>query len=427
MARGRTTTSGERLLEKFRDNVRQARSLRLSSIHIEDDRIEPGTITLRGRRVHNFGDCSYLGLGTDPRLRAGASQALDRYGTSYSSSIAYAAVPLYRELTDRFEAMLGAAVVLAPTTTLAHAAALPVLVRSDDLVLMDAAVHNSVQMATQLLVATGVDVRTVPHADTATLERMVTAACDEAAGRVWYLADGVYSMSGATAPFGELAAMLDRHPDLWAYVDDAHGLSWRGLHGRGLALDEMGWHDRLVISAGLAKSFGSAGGLVASSDRELMDYVALCGPPLSFGGPMTPPTLGANLASADIHLSDELPELQRKLDGRIALANESARQTGVPLVSVDHTPIFFVPVGRMDTMFEIVDDLIEDGFYLNGAMWPIVPHRRAGLRFTVTNALREGAIEDLLARIRHHLERHDLLERVSIDLRGDEPVVDLAD
>jgi 7-keto-8-aminopelargonate synthetase-like enzyme len=425
MSRARTTTGADRLLAVFRDNVRQTRDRGLSNIHIEDDVIAAGRITVRGREVHNFGDCSYLGLGTDPRLREGAKRAIDRFGTSYSSSIAYTAVPLYRDLKERMEAMLGVPAALAPTTTLAHCSALPVLVRSGDVVLTDSAVHNSVQMACQLLTATGIEVRPVPHGDGEALTLAIETALAETTSNVWYLADGVYSMSGRAAPFSLLSTLLDTHDRLFAYVDDAHGFSWRGVHGRGLAIDSMGWHDRLVIAVGLAKGFGSAGGVVATANGELIELIEMVGPPLSFGGPMTPPTLGANVASADIHLSDEISTLQQRLAQRIDLTNRTAASLGIPFVSFDHTPIFFTEIGRMDVMLELVDAMLENGFYINGAMWPIVPHRRAGLRFTVTNSIEPEAIVSMLEHLQRHMARTDTLDRVAIDLRSTDPQIDL--
>jgi 7-keto-8-aminopelargonate synthetase-like enzyme len=419
----RTTTSADRLLALFRDNARRVHARGLSHMRIEDDIIQPGRITLDGRTVHNFGDCSYLGLGTDPRLAAAAKAAIDRFGTSYSSSIAYTAVPLYTDLKERMTELMGAEVAIAPTTTLAHAAALPVLVRAGDLVVMDSAVHNSVQMAAQLLTASGIEVRTTPHGDLDAVERLAEHA-SSSDGSIWYLADGVYSMSGASAPFKEIRRLLETHPNLWAYVDDAHGLSWRGVHGRGLALSHMDWHPRLLVSAGLAKGFGTAGGIVAGTDPEMIELVEVCGPPLTFGGPLTPPTLGAAVASADIHLSDEIIELQREVSERVDIVVEGSADLGLPLASTDPTPIFFVPVGRTDLMIEIGEKMVADGFYLNPAAWPAVPHRRAGLRFTVTASQPVDAISDMLTCLQSHLHAAGVLDRLVVDLRADEPAVE---
>lgn len=420
----KTTTSADRLLTLFRENARRVHARGLSHMRITDDVIEPGRIHLDGHSVANFGDCSYLGLGTDLRLADGAKRAIDRFGTSYSSSIAYTAVPLYTELKERFETLMGASVALAPTTTLAHAAALPVLVRGGDIVLMDSAVHNSVQMSTQLLAASGIDVRSVLHGDISTLETMIEQAAADTEGAVWYLADGVYSMSGAAAPFEHLVELLDIYDRLRIYVDDAHGFSWRGRHGSGLALDRMGWQDRLFISAGLAKGFGSAGGIIASRDSDAIELIEVCGPPLTFGGPLTPATLGASIVSADIHLSAEIDERQAALAERIQQVVARGAELQLPLVAQDDTPIFFVEIGRTDMMIDIGEAMVTDGFYLNPAAWPAVPHRHAGLRFTVTNHLPLPTIDTMLERLAAHLSSAGVLDRLVIDLRGQDPVID---
>jgi len=411
----------------FKSNVRSARDRGLSNIHIEDHELSPGRIAVDGRLVHNFGDCSYLGIGRDPRLAAGARDAVDRYGTSYSSSIAYTALPLYRDLRDRLELMMGVGVVLAPTTTLAHASALPVIVRPADAVIMDSAVHTSVQMASQLLTASGVEVTTVHHHDFDTLKRTIGEAEARDAAHIWYLIDGVYSMSGEPAPFATLRQLLDEHPTLWSYVDDAHGFGWTGEHGRGLTIAETGWHDRMVVTAGLSKSFAAGGGIIASPDRDLLETIELCGPPLSFGGPIAPAVLGAGVASADLHLSEEIIPLQTSLIERIDATNVTARQVGLPLVSFDRTPIFFAECGSMATMFTLVERMLDDGFFVNGAMWPVVPHGHAGIRFTITNSIPQDVIDAMVGRLAHHFGQVVGSESLTIDLRSGEPVIDVSE
>src|SRR5688500_11893617 len=64
---------------------------------VEDDVLDGRHVTVHGQRLVNFGSCSYLGLETDPRMKAAVRLAVDRYGTQFSSSRAYASAPLYRE------------------------------------------------------------------------------------------------------------------------------------------------------------------------------------------------------------------------------------------------------------------------------------------------------------------------------------------
>ena len=110
---------------------------------------------------------------------------------------------------------MDANVVLAPTTTLAHFSALPVLVRPGDDVLVDAAAHASVQTATQLLQANGIPVRTVPHNDLGAVESILSE--HSGPGRVWLLIDGVYSMHGDLAGLAIVQAIAEAHGGRAAY------------------------------------------------------------------------------------------------------------------------------------------------------------------------------------------------------------------
>ncbi len=351
-------------------------------------------MTLRGDRVLNFGLCSYLGLGDDPRVKVAAKEAVDKYGASYSSSIAYTAVPLYGELRERMQSIFGAGVVITGTTTLGHLTALPVLVMPGDRVLVDAQTHSSVMTATQMLQAGGVSVTPMAHNDINLLESVI--ADDSESRRIWYMTDGVFSMGGDTSPAEDLMNLIDRHERLHLYVDDAHGFGWAGEHGRGQYLERVGWHDRVVVIVGLAKSFGSVGGVVASTNAEFVEDIELCGPALTFGGPIPPPNLGASIASADIFLSPEITEKQQHLMERMRLVNKLAGEMGLELASLDETPLWFLDVGDVKDMMRLTSAMRDKGYFLNGAGFPVVPYGHAGLRFTVTLDLSLAQVEDML-------------------------------
>jgi 7-keto-8-aminopelargonate synthetase-like enzyme len=191
-------------------------------------------------------------------------------------------------------------------------------------------------------------------------------------------------MQGMTAPADGLRSLLDSRENLWIYCDDAHGMGWSGTHGRGQFLERAGWHPRLVMAYGLAKSFGTMGGVVAAQDRDLIELVEMTGGPMIFGGPLTPPTLGASIASADIHLSDELPVLQAELVERIRLVNDYSEEIGLPLVSRQETPLFFVEIGPVMSTISAGAAMLRKGYFLNAAVFPAVPRNQGGVRFTVT-------------------------------------------
>lgn len=136
------------------------------------------TLSLDGRPVLNFGSCGYLGLEFDPRLQAGVSEAVRRYGTQFASSRIYIQAPPYAELEHYLGEMFGGHVLVAPTTTLGHAAALPVLVGPQDAVIVDQQVHQSVQMAVDHLRCQGTVIKMIPHSDINQLEAALAQHAD---------------------------------------------------------------------------------------------------------------------------------------------------------------------------------------------------------------------------------------------------------
>ncbi|HUG07663.1 MAG TPA: aminotransferase class I/II-fold pyridoxal phosphate-dependent enzyme [Acidimicrobiia bacterium] len=424
MSKSQAHTRSNRAVEQFLRYTRLARQLGISRQLIEDDEFHGDTIVLRGQEVGNFGLCSYLGLGDDPRLIDAAIDAVSRYGNSYSSSAAYTALPLYGDLRERFEAMLGAPVVIAASTTLAHMSALPILVREGDTVAIDAHAHASLLGVIPSLSANGATVHHLSHSDLDTLEELA----DDAPGRTWYLFDGLYSMKGVTAPAEDLRAMLDRHQELWLYCDDAHSFGWSGGSGGGQFLERAGWHERIVMTYGLAKSFGTMGGIVANPDAELMEIVETVGGPMIFGGPLPPGTLGASIASADIHLSDELPGLQEDLMERIRLVNRLSEELGLPIASREETPLWFCEIGPALSAISVGVSMLEKGYFLNAAVFPAVPRNQGGVRFTVTRYNGIDQIEEMLTTLNDVRLAHEDGENV-IDLTAleDEPAIDSAE
>jgi 7-keto-8-aminopelargonate synthetase-like enzyme len=202
--------------------------------------------------------------------------------------------------------------------------------------------------------------------------------------RVWYLADGVYSMHGDLAPIGQLRELVARHDRLWLYVDDAHGISWSGRNGRGTVLGDGAAPPRTVMIASMAKAFAAGGAVIVAPDAETARLIRTCGSTLIFSGPLQPALLGAAIASARVHLSPEIHERQRQLLDRILRFNALAEARGLPLGSKAATPIRFVQTGDNDTTCRMAADLMRDGFYVNTALFPAVTRNQGGLRVALT-------------------------------------------
>jgi len=394
----------------------------LGIIHrrIEDETLDDATITIDGRSMVNFSSCAYLGVNRDPRLRDAAVDALERYGANYSSAPVYTSLPMYETLTRQLSEMTGAAAAVVQTTTLAHLSALPILIGPDDIALVDAQTHDSVHLATTNLKGNGVAVETVPHIDFEALARRVREVAGEY-NRVWFLTDSIFSMYGDVAPIKEIAALQEQYPNLHVYYDDAHGFGWAGERGGGYVLSQVPWNDRMVIAAGLAKSFGSFGAVLAFGDPSLVRRVQITGGALTFSGPIPPADLGAATASAAIHLSAEHPELQDELIEFIDWGRDEIVRRQLPVACLATTPIWFIRVGSAEATGEMCQRLMRDGYFVNASAFPAVPVGYAGIRFTQTLTHTREQFVGLLDAIEFHLADLGTTPDVLIDLRQDAP------
>jgi 7-keto-8-aminopelargonate synthetase-like enzyme len=357
--------------------AKRLRAAEVAHLTVGDEAIDGRLIAIGRHRVVNFGSCSYLGLETDPRLVEAAQRATARYGTAFSSSRAYLSAAPYGRLTALLSEIAGGRpVALGSTTTLLHAAALPVLVAPGETVAYDAEVHHSVQAVLPTLAARGVRCELIPHQNLDRLEK-IAAANDT---RTFYLADGVYGMRGDTLSVERLWRALDRNPRLWAYVDDAHGAAWYGRRGAGWVLGHRPLHNRMFVAIGMSKGFASGGAFIVCPTLELADVIFSVGGPSIFSGPVHPPLLGAAIAAAELMLSDELTPLQARLGELMRYFDAECRRHGLGDMTPSETPIKFLRVGSAQRATTIGRRVLEDGFFTNVAVFPAVGVHAAGIR-----------------------------------------------
>lgn len=362
-----------------------------------DDEAFNGThLILNEKPIINFGSCSYLGLEFDPRLKQGGKDAIDKYGTQFAESRAYVSLGLYNKLQQMLEKIFEAPCVITPTTTLGHIANIPVLVSDDDAVIMDQQVHNSVQTAVQLVKARGVHVELVRHNRMDLLEERIKELRAKHK-KIWYMADGIYSMFGDSTPVKAIYGLLDKYPEFHFYVDDAHGMSIHGKNGRGFVLRNHLMHFKMVMATSLNKAFASGGGVLVYGDKELARKVSNVGGPLLSSGPMQPSALGTAIAAAKIHLSDEISSLQTQLKDNLLFARLMLEKFKLPVISEAGAAIFFVGVGLPKLGHNLVRRMLDAGYYVNLGVFPTVPMRQTGIRFTITRLHTFQEIENMIS------------------------------
>jgi 7-keto-8-aminopelargonate synthetase-like enzyme len=369
------------------------RSVELGIVHLttQDEFLDGRVVTMNGQEYINFGSCNYLGLEKDERLIEAAVDAVRRFGTQLSCARSCISLGQYEELEYLLSEIFEKPALLAPTTSLGHISTLPILVDERDAIILDHQVHNSVKNASQLAKANGTYIETLRHSHMDHLETRIQILRNEYE-KVWYMADGIYSIFGDAAPIKQLDYFLNKYEQFHLYIDDAHGMGWTGKHGRGYVLREMDHHPRMLLATSLAKSFANCGGVLVFNDKEQLQLVKNCGSSFLFSGPLQPAVLGASIASAKIHLSDEIQVLQDELEQRMGYFVGLAKSMSIPIVNTELTPIFFVATGKGEVGYKMCKYVMDHGYYCHLAAFPAVPAKNSGLRITIT---RHQTYEDI--------------------------------
>lgn len=397
------------------DSISKGANAGIGQLYTEDEFYDKTTITFGNNRHVNFGSYSYLGLEHDQRLKDAAIDAIERYGIQYPSSRTYVSSTLYKELENLLGEIFEKPIILATTTTLAHIAVMPIVVNEGDVILMDQQVHTSVQFMITHLQLQGIPFHVVRHNSLESIETRIIELSKKH-DQVWYMMDGIYSMYGDPAPMRELHALMDKYPKFRLYVDDAHGMSWSGKNGAGFALEHTPFHDQMVLVTSLNKAFAAGGAVVVIPDPEVTKLARTCGGPFIFAGQLQMSALGAGIACAKIHLSDELKDLQADLRSKIAHCEAQLIRHGLPFIEREYgTPIFFVGVGLTRLGYKLAQKMIQEGFYVNLAAFPAVSTTCAGIRFSVTCNHSFDQIENLVSALAVQFEQTLIEEERTID------------
>lgn len=374
-------------------------------LYAEDKKLTGRTIQIKGKEMLHFGTTGYLGLEQDERLKEAAIQAIRDYGTQFPLSKSYISHPLYYELENKIEQMYGIPPIITKNSTLGHLAVIPTLIRDEDAVIMDHQVHWSVQNACQLLKLRGIPVEMIRHSNLNMLEdkiKQLSSKCN----KIWYMADGVYSMFGDYAPIPELLSLAKKYNQLHFYFDDVHGMSWKGKNGTGFIFDAIKeLSENCIVVSTLSKTFGASGATVFCKNQKLRDKIKNFGGPLTFSAQLEPASVAAAIASADIHLSSEIEVKQKDLANKIAYFNQLLSYGNLPVISKNDSPVFFLGMGTPISAYNFIHRLFNEGFFLNLGIYPAVPIKNTGIRITLSSHNQMQDIKALAEAMEYHFPK----------------------
>lgn len=374
-------------------------------LHAEGETFTGRTIKVKNKSLFHFGTTGYLGLEQDERLKAAAVDAIQRYGTQFPLSKSYISNPLYKKLEEKVTEMYGHPIIITKNSTLGHMGVIPSAVKDQDAIILDHQVHWSVQSAAMVLKNRSVPIDMIRHNDLNMLEDRIKRYSDQRK-KIWYMADGIYSMYGDFAPIPDLMAMSQKYPQLNFYFDDVHGMSWIGKNGTGYVLSELGELSENVLLFGtLSKTFGASGAVLVCSNKKMYHEIKTFGGPLTFSAQLEPASVAAATASAAIHLSPEIYKLQRELRERVCYFNELLQQTDLPLIDQNISPVFYIGTGMPKTGYNFVNRLMAEGFYVNLGIFPAVPVKNTGVRITISRHNQREEIKGLVEAMEYHFPK----------------------
>lgn len=374
----------------------KAEDLSLVYRNIKDYSLSGRTIEMNNKKIVSFASCSYLGLELDMRLKLMASEMAMRYGTAFPTSRAYYKLKILHDLEVLLERMFEKPCIHTTSTSLGHIAALPVLISKKDVIIYDHQVHNSVRNAFMICKAAGTCTEPLRHNRMDLLEERIKQLKNDYEN-IWFLGDGIYSMMGDAVNINELNRLMNTYTNFRVYLDDAHGIGWCGKNGSGYVLDNIKFHPQMVLAASLGKGFGSFGGVLVCPDSDIKRMLIKLGSTLIFSTPNMPAVLGASIASAQIHLSDEINDLQSELRSKIDLFKSEIAKTDLIQIGDTNSPIFFFGVGKPEVGIRSLRLIEQKGFYPSLAMHPAMPVNNTGIRITINRTHSEAEIKGLVA------------------------------
>jgi glycine C-acetyltransferase len=341
-----------------------------------------------GREVLVFCANNYLGLSSHPEVIAAAHRALDARGFGLSSvRFICGTQDAHQTLERKLSEFVGTEdAILYAACFDANGGVFEPLLGEQDAIISDALNHASIIDGIRLCRAQR---WRYEHADMADLERCLREAEGKGCRRKLIATDGVFSMDGHVADLKAICALADRYQAL-VMVDDCHATGFVGPTGRGTAElhGVMGRVD--IITGTLGKALGGALGGFTAARREIVALLRQRSRPYLFSNTLPPSVVGGSLAV--LELLGRTGELRERLMRNTRSFREAMTRAGFDIPAGDH-PIVPIMLYEERLAHDMAKRLLEEGIYVIGFSFPVVPKGKARIRVQLSAAHESTHIE----------------------------------
>jgi glycine C-acetyltransferase len=328
-----------------------------------------------GASVLNFCANNYLGLANHPALVEAAQSALARQGYGMSSvRFICGTQDVHTELERRLSSFLGTEdTILYSSCFDANAGLFETLLGPEDAVISDSLNHASIIDGVRLCKAKRYR---YANNDMADLEAKLVQAKADGARYMLVCTDGVFSMDGIIANLAGICDLAERYGAL-TMVDDSHAVGFVGEQGRGTP-EHCGVMGRVdIITGTLGKALGGASGGYTAARREIVEWLRQRSRPYLFSNTLAPVIAATSLTVLD--LLESGGDLREKLRDNSRYFRAEMETLGFTLVPGEH-PIIPVMLGDAKLAGAMADALLEEGIYVIGFSYPVVPQGQARIR-----------------------------------------------
>jgi 8-amino-7-oxononanoate synthase len=359
-------------------------------------------VEMEGQRRIMLGSNNYLGLTGDERVKQGALDALNRYGTGLTGSrFLNGTTDLHVELERELAEWMDTEAALVFTTGhQANVGALGTILGPSDTVVADSGDHASILDG---CIISRAKLRAFRHNRMDLLEQRLERASNDGGG-VLVVVDGVFSMEGDVAPLPEIVE-LSRRFGARLMVDEAHALGVLGARGAGTA-ELFGVEDEVDLRmATFSKSLASCGGVIAGP-ADVIEFLRIQSRPFMFTASAVPAAVGAALSAVRICRSDEGRALFARVLENARYLHRGLSELGFQVVEPTRladgtevvTPVVPVVVGDDWKAVFLWKALYEAGVFVNVAIHPAVPPAGALLRTSVMATHDHDTLDQALER-----------------------------